>query len=121
MKYRLNLKIDVLPKSLNSKLITHWRTLHKENNTWDTIIACACSGQLPKQPVNRATIEITRHSYRMLDFDGLVGSMKPVVDSLVSCGVLKDDSWNVTGPWFIQQIFRPKKDGPLLDITITEY
>ncbi len=56
----------------------------------------------------------------MLDFDGLVGSMKPVIDALVTCGVLKDDSWAVTGPWECKQIFRPKSLGPLLEVHIRE-
>jgi len=56
----------------------------------------------------------------MLDFDGLVGSIKPVVDALVTCGILSDDSYKVTGPWDVTQKFRPKKSGELLEIFVTE-
>lgn len=56
----------------------------------------------------------------MLDYDGLVGSMKPVVDALVTCGILKDDSYKVTGPWDVTQSFRPKKSGELLEVFVTE-
>jgi hypothetical protein len=116
--FKLFLTTDVLPKGLNKKLGSHWRTRHKENKSWDLMIACLCSGKLPNKPLERAQISIVRHSYRMLDYDGLVGSMKPVVDSLVSCGVLKDDSWNVLGEWIVKQRFRPKKEGPLLEIMV---
>lgn len=85
------------------------------------MVACYCSsGKLPKTPLTKARISIVRHYYRMLDYDGLVGSLKPVVDAFVSCGVLKDDSWNVLGPWNVSQVFRPKSEGPLLYIVIQE-
>lgn len=70
--------------------------------------------------MKRARIRLVRHAYRTLDYDGLVGSMKPVVDALVTARVLKDDSWNVLGRWDVDQKFRPKKDGPELEIWITE-
>lgn len=56
----------------------------------------------------------------MLDFDGLVGSMKPVVDALKRCGVLADDSWAVTGAWNVTQKYRPKSEGVLLEILVAE-
>lgn len=77
-------------------------------------------GKLPTAPLQKARIVIVRHSFRMLDYDGLVGSMKPVVDALVTAGVLIDDNWGVTGPWIVKQTFRPKKDGPLLEISVIE-
>jgi hypothetical protein len=45
----------------------------------------------------------------MLDFDGVVGSCKPVVDALVYAGVLKDDSWNVVGAWKVDQVSGPRR------------
>ncbi len=75
---------------------------------------------LPKKPLQKANITIVRHFWRTLDFDGLVGSMKPVVDALVTCGVLSDDTWAVTGAWNVSQKFRPKSQGPLLEILIQE-
>lgn len=54
----------------------------------------------------------------MLDFDGLVGSLKPVVDALVTAGVIEDDSWKHVGAWIVDQQFRPERQGPLLEITL---
>ena len=55
----------------------------------------------------------------MLDFDGLVGSVKPVIDGLTRAGVIKDDSWGVVGAWQVDQVFRPKKEGPRIEIIVT--
>lgn len=116
--YRLFIQLDQLPKSTNVKLRTHWRGQRRESKTWDMIIALECSRRLPVSPLSKANITLIRHSWRMLDYDGLVGSLKPVVDALVSCGVLEDDSWTVLGRWNVDQKFRPKKDGPLLEILV---
>ena len=70
--------------------------------------------------LNRAEITLIRHCFRTLDYDGLVGSMKPVVDAFVSAGVLKDDSWNVLGIWNVDQKFRSKRDGVMLEVFIKE-
>jgi len=87
---------------------------------FDILIAGMCRNKLPPEPLKHARITITRHFWRTLDYDGLIGSLKPVVDALVSAGVLSDDNWGVTGPWICDQQFRTKKEGPLLAITIEE-
>lgn len=120
MSYKLFLQLETLPKSLNRKLRSNRFALHRENKAYDQLIACQCSSKLPKHPLQKANISLVRHSHRTLDYDGLVGSMKPVVDALVTCGVLSDDSWNVTGRWNVDQRFRPKSQGPLLEILIQE-
>lgn len=75
---------------------------------------------MPSKPLTKAKISIVRHSFRSLDYDNLVASMKPISDALVSCGVLIDDNYEVTGPWNVTQEFRPKSDGPMLEIMIEE-
>lgn len=116
--YKLYLQAELLPKSMNVKLRSHRFKNHKENKTWDMLIAVLVQGKLPNAPLSRASLSLVRYSHRTLDYDGLVGSMKPVVDALVTVGVLKDDSWNVLGKWNVDQRFRSKKDGPLLEILI---
>jgi hypothetical protein len=56
----------------------------------------------------------------MLDYDGCVLSMKPIVDSLVKSAVIKDDSYITTGPWIVLQQFREKNLGPLIAVTVRE-
>lgn len=84
------------------------------------MMICAASGKTPTAPLQKASITIVRHSHRMLDFDGLVGSLKPVVDALVSAGVLSDDSWGVVGRWNVDQKFRSKSSGPMLEIFVKQ-
>lgn len=117
--YQLYLKFDQLPVSLNKKLRSHRFKNHKENNQWDAIISCLASGKKPIAPLEKCSIVIVRHFYRFLDYDGCVGSMKPVIDGLKFSGIIKDDSYEITGPWHVTQIFRPKNMGPLLEITIS--
>ena len=116
--YKLYLQAELLPKSMNVKLRSHRFKNHRENKTWDMLIAVLVENKRPNAPLPRANITLIRHSHRTLDYDGLVGSMKPVVDALVTCGVLSDDSWNVLGKWNVDQKFRSLKDGPLLEILI---
>jgi hypothetical protein len=118
--YKLFISTEAVPRSLNKKLRSNRYANHSENKKWDMIIYSECSSKLPKEPLKKAKVSINRYSYRMLDFDGLVGALKPVIDAFVSCGVLSDDSWNVLGAWDVHQVFRPKKDGPLLEILIQE-
>lgn len=118
--YNLHLEIPFLPKSLNKKLRRNRFVNDRENKSWDTYLWAKCQQGKPRAPLARAQITLVRHSHRSLDFDGLVGSLKPVVDALVTAGILSDDSWKVLGAWTVDQKFRPKKAGPLLEIFIQE-
>lgn len=118
--YEFNLTLPVVPKSLNKELRTNrWRR-NSANKKWDILIRSECRNCIPEAPLQKARITLIRKSYRTLDYDGLVGSMKPVVDALVTAGILKDDSWKTLGVWNVTQEFRPKKDGPLLQIHLIE-
>ena len=119
-KFECSFTIDRVPHSLNKKLRTHWRGQRKESKSWDVIIMLEADQLKPASPLNRAKLSLTRHSHRMLDYDGLVGSMKPVVDALVECGFLRDDSWGVTGQWNVDQVFRSQSEGQMLEVSIIE-
>lgn len=118
--YALHLEIPALPKSLNTSFRANKWGRYKADQGWDLLIWEMVKDKLPEVPLSKARITITRNFYRMLDYDGLVGSMKPVVDALVTAGVLADDNWEVTGPWSVDQKFRAKKAGPLLVVSIDE-
>jgi hypothetical protein len=119
--YKLFLQIDELPKSLNKGLRTNRFKYQRLNKQWDFMVACRVGEKgTPEKPLQKANITLIRHAHRTLDYDGLVGSMKPIVDALVTCGVLSDDSWAVTGRWNVDQKFRSKSEGPLLEILIQE-
>lgn len=116
--YELNIKLHSLPDSLNKGLRGNRFKYFSKNKKWDFLILGLVRNKLPPKPLDKAKIRIVRHFWRTLDYDGLVGSMKPIVDALVSAGVLKDDSWNVLGQWDVSQEFRSKKEGPLLEINV---
>lgn len=117
--YQLNLKFPVVPKSLNKELRGHRFARMRSNRSWDLLVASLVRNQLPPAPLTKARLKIVRRFYRTLDYDGLVGSMKPVVDALVTAGVLKDDSWNVLGAWDVTQEFQPKSRGAELELWLT--
>lgn len=118
--YKIDLTFHSFPKSLNKALRTNRFKANAANKGWDMIVFGMVVRKRPPEPLKKARIRIVRHFYRTLDYDGLVGSMKPVVDALVSAGVLKSDSWEVLGVWDVTQEFRPKSQGPLLTVTIEE-
>jgi hypothetical protein len=118
--YHLDLEIPALPKALNRALRSHYHQLNKEKRSWHEIMIASVGWKRPTSPLTKAKLTIVRHYYRTLDYDGLVGSMKPVVDGLIHAGVISDDSWGVLGQWDVSQEFRPKKLGPLLEIKIRE-
>lgn len=120
MPYSLDLALPCLPVSLNRALRGNRAQYFRRNRRWDVLILSMCQRKLPPKPLEKARITLVRHSWRTLDYDGLVGSMKPVVDALVTAGVLVDDRWSVTGPWIVDQAFRPKKEGDLLTIRVEE-
>lgn len=118
--FTLKVEIPWLPKSLNRKLRAGWRANASEMKSWACYLSAELHSRRPKIPLARARIRIVRHAHRTLDFDGLVGSLKPVVDGLVGAGIIADDSWAVTGAWDIDQQFRSRKAGPLLTIEVYE-
>lgn len=118
--YKLAITLHSLPDSLNKGLRTHRFKYQQKNKKWDLLIFGMVRHRLPPQPLTKARVTIVRHFWRSLDYDGLVGSMKPVVDALVEAGVLVDDNYGVTGPWIVTQEFRSKKEGPLLTVCVEE-
>ena len=118
--YKLEITLHALPDSLNKGLRGNRMKYFSKNKKWDFLILGMVRNQLPPKPLTKARISIVRHFWRQLDYDGLVGSMKPIVDALVDAGVLADDSYKVTGPWLVTQEHRPKSAGPLLEICVEE-
>lgn len=118
--YHLKLEIPELPASLNKSLRTYRHDRDRSNKKWYELIWLLTRSKRPDLPLKKARIKITRCYYRSLDFDGLVGSLKPVVDGLTRAGVIYDDRWKITGKWEIDQVFRPLKNGPLLIVEVFE-
>lgn len=118
--FRLHLVFDQFPASLNTKLRSHYFSQRRESKVWQLIVKNKARGKIPPSPLLKAKIMVIRHAHRNLDFDGLVGAMKPVVDALVRCKIIHDDNWTTIGAWDVDQVFRPKKDGQLLEVIVIE-
>jgi Holliday junction resolvase RusA-like endonuclease len=51
-----------------------------------------------------------RYAWRELDYDNLVASLKPIADGLTKAGIIKNDSFQTTGRWIVDQTKISKKD-----------
>jgi hypothetical protein len=81
--------------SQNVSQYRHWRTYTQERDAWFVLLR---SKLPPREPVNEP-IRMVLHSYRsrLVDYANLVGGAKPIPDSLIRLGYLKDDSPR----WFV--------------------
>lgn len=86
MSYKLEFKIDGLPKTINAFLSKGWKVRWAHSKKWKMFVEHAVlrSGGYPPQPLKKAKVTMVRHSSRKLDRDNLYGSFKPVIDALKS-------------------------------------
>lgn len=108
MKYELEFELPGLPKSLNEIMRAHMQVQNNHARLWKRAVWAAVCGKKPSKPLESCWIELVRFNYRFLDFDGLVGSFKHTVDGLVEAGILKNDTYKITGPWKVWQEYCPK-------------
>jgi hypothetical protein len=110
----------MLPPRLNEFMRWHFHKRHKVYSEIYALVNFACTGKKPPTPLAKCKIFIERHSNTTLDFDNAVASYKPIIDGLRHAGIIVDDTWEITGPWTLDQIYRKKKDGQMSRIIIEE-
>lgn len=110
MTYSLTFELPGVPKSLNVCLRMHFRKRHEYTMYWMRMVEKLTRGRGPKEPLTSAQLTFTRYAPRFLDWDGAVGSLKPVCDALVQCRILQDDNYNVLKDWKVVQEYAPKKE-----------
>lgn len=115
-KLEIQIKGD-LPKAMNKVMRSHWTKNNSDQMKWRRLVGTPATLFKPDRPLANFSIHAIRYNYRLLDYDGLVASLKPVIDALKGI-IIEDDRYSMTGPWDVTQEFRPKKDGPLLKIMI---
>ena len=94
-KYVLDITIQGLPATYNSiGHKSHWVKL-KNTRQWKWNVKHAVGRFLPKQALKKARLHLVRYSSTPCDYDNLIQSLKPVLDGLVECGVIADDSMSV--------------------------
>lgn len=112
MSYRLEFRIDALPTMANiASGRSHWRYAHNEATKWRNLVWDATFGKIPKGPLKRVKLTLTRHSSIAPDYDGLTRGFKSVVDGLRHCGVIENDKLENTGAWDCRWEKAPPKKG----------
>lgn len=96
-KYKLSFEIPGLPKRINQGHGSHWKARFGEAKKWERQIFLATLGKLPKTPLLKAKLKLTRFSSVSPDFDGLVYSFKPIIDALRKLKIIQDDSMQHIG------------------------
>jgi Holliday junction resolvase RusA-like endonuclease len=118
--YRLSFELPGLPRMANpSGRSQHWRAVFGERRKWKTAVWAAVQGKLPRQPLERYTLHLTRFSSVPPDFDGLVSSWKAIVDGLREAKVIADDKLVNTGPWRCHWI-KCKRDEGRVSVTVED-
>ncbi len=97
MKYTLEFEILGLPKMPNQLLGRHWRARSSHAQKWTKLVMFIVVRKVPKKPLEKAKLILTRYSSREPDYDGLTGSFKAVVDALKKTGIIADDTLTVIG------------------------
>jgi len=87
----MKLFIPVLPKLPNTLLGSSWYVRSTHARKWRRYIGEALMEFQPVKKLQFAYVTLTRCSPRSCDFDGLVGSFKPVLDALVKNFAIEDD------------------------------
>lgn len=88
-----------------------WQARYGESRKWLGLIGkMLFVHELPKAPLEKAEIRLTRFSSSPPDFDGLVQSFKVVLDALKKLKVIKDDRMDVIGvPTYKWERVKPKQ------------
>lgn len=83
--------------SQNEQRRAHWSRQRRERDAWLTLLHIAlvnlCGRLTMPRPEKRCAVTITSHRNRLvLDKGNLVGGAKELVDAMVMCGLMRDDS-----------------------------
>jgi len=113
MAYKLEMEIPGLPVSLNVGGNHYHFQRNKERKRWHEEIAYASVGKKPKLPLEKVKLILIRFSSRTMDYDGIVGSFKPVVDGLIHAGIIINDTIKVTGQWDCDWKYAPIRKGKI--------
>lgn len=115
----IHFRVPGQPDPLNVMLRMNKHKRNRINKSWYDIVNLMVKNQLPPKPLKKAQITVTIYNNRQRDYDGAVGSLKPIIDGLVHAGVLHNDTYKITGPWFVTQEFC-KKGLELIEILVVE-
>ena len=114
MGYYLQIEIPTAATDANrtkgSNRFAHHSLFKKIKQDMDLL----CRGKKPDMPLELFKLSITRHGARALDYDNLISSFKPFIDSLVLSKIIANDSWR-----YIRQINTSQVIGKEKKLVIT--
>lgn len=102
-KYKLEFFIPHLPPPVNVFMRLNRYERGRIFEEFYSYVYFAAKKQNPKMPLKKCKLTLVRFGTKFLDYDGLVGSFKPVVDGLTKSKIIIDDKFEVTGPWLVDQ------------------
>jgi len=114
---------DLPPKEWSRNSRVHWSALHRaQQQVNDEVIALLieqgwCEGGLP-EPLQTAQVTITFYvpDKRNRDADNLITRCKPILDALVTAGVIEDDSIAVIGVPEYRVEYRKNQPGTRIEV-----
>jgi len=111
------------PETANKLLGQTWRKRKRNADTYKAKVMAVTRNyfldyckRFPRLKSVKLDIAVFRS--RLMDYDGCVSTLKPVIDGLKDI-VLHDDSWEVTGPWQVDQ-YKCKRGEEKIAIIIEE-
>lgn len=114
-------RINRLPLMTNRLSGKHWGVRHSERAAWQRLISAEClRAKIIDLRLNSAALTLIRHSFKAPDPDGLVSGFKPIIDSLVKCGVIIDDNYKIIGMPNYGWVYSPKRQGGFVSIKIED-
>lgn len=87
----------------NTYLGMHWAKRKKVQGEFLDLISVELRN-LPRLSISNFRLHLFRFSYKIVDYDGLVGSFKLVVDCLEKLSIIENDSLANTGAWQVEHI-----------------
>ena len=105
----IEFEIPGLPKMPNELLGSHWRIRSSNASKWFGLVMVAVNPFKRTKISSPARLTLIRYSAVEPDHDGLVGSFKAVIDGLVKCGVIPDDSPDHIKAEYLWEKCPPKK------------
>lgn len=108
------LEIGSLPPTYNTIARKHWAVKANMAKRWIAVIWTHCSKhKVSGLELKQARLELTRHSWKEPDYDGLVSSFKHVIDGLVRAAVIRDDNREVIGTPIYRWEKAPRNHGKI--------
>lgn len=120
---KIKFEIRPNPRSPNKRERAHWTVRHRAGKeiawkVWVGVLLQKKGRSVPKFEL--VEIHAKRYAIRLMDRDNFIGSLKPVIDGLVTCKVIGDDDPQTVHFGTMEQIKVRSLAEEHLEITVEE-